>query len=69
VAAGDPSRSDVAPEDMTWTIRCDETYVVTAARLARNPAAFGYLLRESDRCVLASLLHMPAHASHLPMTS
>lgn len=47
--AGDPTRSDVAPEDMTWTVRCDEYFTVSAASLAQQPLSFGYLVRESDR--------------------
>ncbi len=50
VCAGDAGRTDVAPEDMTWTIRCDENYTVSAAHISRQPQAFGYLVRESNRC-------------------
>lgn len=47
---GDAGRTDVAVEEMTWTIRCDENYTVSAARISRQPQAFGYLVRESNRC-------------------
>ena len=47
--AGDPLRTDVRPQDMTWTIRCDDAYTVTAARVGGS-ACFGYLVRESDKC-------------------
>ena len=53
-APGDPDRTDVRVEDMTWTIRCDGAYTVTAARLNDDTAAsFGYVVRESDKCVRA----------------
>lgn len=51
VCAGDPSRSDVAPEEMTWTVRCDENFTVCAAPLSQRPQSFGYVVRESDRRV------------------
>ena len=47
--AGDPTRADVAPEDMTWTVRCDDFFTVSATNLAQQPLSFGYLVRESDR--------------------
>lgn len=55
--AGDPTRTDVAAEDMTWTVRCDEYFTVSAANLAQQPLSFGYLVRESDR-------HTPEQPSH-----
>lgn len=54
---GDPDRTDVRVEDMTWTIRCDDAYTVTAARLNDDTAAsFGYVVRESDKCVVQTLI-------------
>ena len=49
---GDPARTDVQPADMTWTIRCDDTYTVTVGRVGEGSAAsFGYVVCESDKCV------------------
>ncbi|CAL8471292.1 g10834 [Coccomyxa elongata] len=59
--SGDPTRSDVAPEDMTWTVRCDEYFTVSAASLAQQPLSFGYLVRESDR---AGTLNVAACEEH-----
>lgn len=58
--AGNPSRKDVAREDMVWTIRCDELNTVTAFALPGSAATFGYVTRESDRYsppALGSLMH------------
>ncbi len=61
--AGDPERADVRPQDMTWTIRCDDAYTVTAARVGGS-ASFGYLVRESDKCApCSSPLLLALHAS------
>lgn len=46
---GDPSRTGLQLEEMTWTVRCDESMTVTSVPLSERPAAFGYLVRESDR--------------------
>lgn len=46
---GDPSRTGLQLEEMTWTVRCDESVTVTSVPLSERPAAFGYLVRESDR--------------------
>jgi hypothetical protein len=48
--AGDPSRRDVAEEDMSWTIRCDDMTTVTAFPLPGSPSSLGYMTRESDKC-------------------
>ena len=38
------------PAEITWTIRCDDTYTVTVSRVGEGPgASFGYVARESDR--------------------
>lgn len=36
---------------MKWTIRCDDLTTVTAFPLPGSPHAFGYVTRESDKCV------------------
>jgi hypothetical protein len=46
----------VAPEEMTWTVRCDENFTVCAAPLSRRPQAFGYVVRESDRRAISPFL-------------
>ena len=52
-ATGDPSRTDVAEEDMEWTIKCDDLTTVTAFPLPGSTAALGYVTRESDKCALS----------------
>ncbi len=51
--AGDPSRIDLAEEDMEWTIKCDDLTTVTAFPLPGSTAALGYVTRESDKCALS----------------
>lgn len=50
--AGDPSLQGLQPQDMSWTISCDQETVVTAFPLAPcRPArpCWGYSLQEADR--------------------
>ncbi len=49
-AAGDPALTDVRPEDMSWTIRCDDEYAVTAVRLAAPQPSWAFIVQEADRC-------------------
>ena len=56
------------PADLTWTIRCDDTYAITVGRVGEGPgASFGYVVRESDKCapcapVACRLLSHPGSA-------
>lgn len=47
---GDPARTDLRPEDMSWTIRCDDEYAVTAVRLAAPQPSWAFVVQEADRC-------------------
>eukprot|EP00775_Hariotina_reticulata_P008228 gene8228-8418_t len=46
---GDPSRTDVHPRDMTWTIRADEAALMTAVLLDAPDPTWGVVWREADR--------------------
>ncbi|KAK9827696.1 hypothetical protein WJX81_001407 [Elliptochloris bilobata] len=46
---GDPGRSDLAPEEMTWTVRCDDEFVVTAVRLPAAQPSWAFVVQEADR--------------------
>ncbi|KAK9829871.1 hypothetical protein WJX72_008356 [[Myrmecia] bisecta] len=45
---GDASRTDVAVEDMTWTIKCGNEYAMSIRRLPHVRPSFGLALQEAD---------------------
>lgn len=49
--AGDPERTDLRPEDMSWTVRCDDEFAITAVRLPAAQPSWAFVVQEADRCV------------------
>ena len=50
VLAGDPERTDLQPEDMSWTVRCDDEFAITAVRLPAAQPSWAFVVQEADRC-------------------
>ena len=69
--AGDPSKSteDLPPGSLTWTLSCDDEYIVTAFQQPAHRPCWGYRVREADRwvsLVLAALqFHLSPSVTHL----
>ena len=51
--AGDPSRSaqDLPPGSLSWTLSCDDEYIVTAFQQPAHRPCWGYRVQEADRWV------------------
>lgn len=51
--AGDPSLSaqDLPPGSLSWTLSCDDEYIVTAFQQPAHRPCWGYRVREADRWV------------------
>lgn len=52
VLAGDPERTDLQPEDMSWTVRCDDEFAITAVRLPAAQPSWAFVVQEADRCAV-----------------
>jgi hypothetical protein len=46
---GDPTRTDLKPADMTWTVVADEAATMTAVMLDADVPSWGIVWREADR--------------------
>ncbi|WIA30643.1 hypothetical protein OEZ86_000718 [Tetradesmus obliquus] len=46
---GDPTRTDLSPADLTWTVIADEAATMTAVMLDADTPSWGIVWREADR--------------------
>jgi hypothetical protein len=46
---GDPTRTDLSPADLTWTVIADEAATMTAVMLNADTPSWGIVWREADR--------------------
>ena len=53
IHVGDPSKSaqDLPPGSLSWTLSCDDEYIVTAFQQPAHRPCWGYRVREADRWV------------------
>ena len=47
--AGDPEKKGLEEEDLTWTLQCDDEFMVTAFTLPAPEPTWGYVVTEAAR--------------------